>query len=76
MFHAKLDKKQNIFLYTSIKILEILTLNICNGAKQIHPKKKKDSKERYSMNFSSSHPEVYSKKAVLKKFAKCLLAYH
>ena len=40
------------------------------------PKEKKDSKERYSMNFSSSHPEVYSKKGVFKKFATSLLAYH
>ena len=40
------------------------------------PKEKKDSKERYSTNFSSSRPEVYSKKGVLKKFATCLLAYH
>ena len=28
------------------------------------PKEKKDSKERYSTNFSSSRPEVYSKKKV------------
>ena len=55
---------------------EILTLSICNGTKQIHPKEKKDSKERYSTNFSSSRPEVYSKKSVLKKFATCLLAHH
>ena len=45
---------------------KILTLNICDGAKQIYPKKK-DSMERYSTNFSSSRPEVYNKKGVLKK---------
>ena len=28
--------------------------------------RKKYSKERYSTNFSSSHPEVYSKRGVLK----------
>ena len=28
--------------------------------------KRKDSKERYSTNFSSSHPEVYCKKGVFK----------
>ena len=31
------------------------------------PKEKKDSKERHSTNFSSSRPEVYTKKGVLKK---------
>ena len=50
MFQAtKQDKKQKIFFYTpASKFQKILILNICNGAKQIHPKKKKDSKERYS----------------------------
>ena len=42
MFHAKLDKKQKILFYTPVsKFLKILTLNICDGAKQIYPKKKK-----------------------------------
>ena len=42
MFHAKLDKKQKILFYTPVsKFQKILTLNICNGAKQIYPKKKK-----------------------------------
>ena len=41
--------------------------NICDGAKQIYRKNKKDSKEIYSANFSSWRPEVYSKKGVLKK---------
>ena len=49
------------------KFQKVLTLNICNGAKQIYQKKqkKKDSKKRYSTNVSSSHPEVYCKKSVL-----------
>ena len=42
MFHAKSDKKQKIFFYTPVsKFQKILTLNICDGAKQIYPKKKK-----------------------------------
>ena len=73
----KMDKKQKIFFYTpASKFQKILTLNICNGATQIYSKKEKDYKERYSTNFSSSLPEVYSKKGVLKKSATCLLAYH
>ena len=78
MFHAKSDKKQKIFFHTPVsKFQKILTLNIGDGAKQIYPKrKKKDSKHRYSTNFSRSRPEVYSKKGVLKKFATCLSAYH
>ena len=77
MFHAKLDKKQKIFFYTPVsKFQKILTLSICDGAKQIYQKKKKDSKERYPTNFSSSCPEIYSKKGVLKKFVTCLLTYH
>ena len=76
MFHANLDKKQEICFYTPVsKFQKILTLNICDGTKQVYPKKKKDSKERYSTNFSSSCWEVYSKKGVVKKFAICLLAY-
>ena len=76
MFHAKSDKKQKIFFHTPVsKFQKILTLKICDGVKQIYPKKK-DSKERNSANFSSSPPEVYSKKGVLKKFATRLLAYH
>ena len=67
MFHVKADKKQKMFFYTPVsKFQKILTLNICDGAKQIYPKKK-NSKDRYSTNFSSSRPEVYSKKGVLKK---------
>ena len=77
MFHAKSDKKQKIFFYTPVsKFQKMLTLNICDGAKQIYPKKKNDFKERYSTNFSSSRPEVCSTKGVLKKFANCLVAYH
>ena len=42
MFHVKSHKKAEIsFVHTSIKFLEILTLNICDGAKQIYPKKQK-----------------------------------
>ena len=74
---AKSEKKQKIFFYTPVaKFQKILTLNIYDGAKQIYSKKKKDSKERCFMNFSSSHMEVYSKKGVLKQSATCLLAYH
>ena len=76
MENTKSDKKQKIFFHTPVsKFQKVLTLNICNGAKQIYPKKK-DSKERYSMNFSSSCLEVYGKKGVLKTFATCLLTYH
>ena len=67
-----------MFFYTSVsKFQEILTLNLCDEAKQIYPKNlKKDSKKRYSTNFSSSHAEVYCKKGVPKNFATCLFAYH
>ena len=52
-------------------------LNICDGAKQIYPKKqKKDSKKRYTTNFSGSRPEVYCKKGVFKNFATCLFTNH
>ena len=55
------------------------TLTVCDGAKQIYPKKqKKDSKKRYSTNFSISRPEVYCKKCkkgVLKNFATSLFGY-
>ena len=76
MFQAKLDKKQKIFFYTPVSKFQKI-FSICDGAKQIYPrpsKKKKDSKERYSTNFSSSRPEVNSKKSFLKKFATCLTA--
>ena len=48
-FHGKSDKKQKIFFCTPVtKLQKILTLNICNKAKQIYPKKqKKASKKRY-----------------------------
>ena len=47
MLRAKSDKKQKIFFYTPVlKFQKISTLNICDGAKQIYPKKKNDSKER------------------------------
>ena len=76
-FRAKSDEKQKIFFYKPVsKFQKLLTLNICDEAKHIYPQKKKYSKERYSTNFSSSRPEVYSKKGVLKKFATCLLLYH
>ena len=39
-FHAKLDKKQKTFFCTPVsKFQKILTLNICDGAKQIYLKK-------------------------------------
>ena len=41
-FHVKSHKKQKIFFCTPVsKFQEILTLNICDGAKQIYPKKQK-----------------------------------
>ena len=41
-FHVKSDKKQKNFFCTPIsRFQKISTLNICNGAKQIYPKKKK-----------------------------------
>ena len=50
-----------------------MTLNICDGAKQIYPKKqKKDSKKRYCTNFRCSPQEVFCEKGVLKNFATCL----
>ena len=39
---CKSDKKQEIFFYTPVpKFQKISTLNICDGAKQIYPKKQK-----------------------------------
>ena len=77
-FRAKLDKKQKIFFCAPVsKFQKILTLNICDGTKQIYPKKQKeDSKKKYSTNFGSSRPELYCKKGVLKNFATCLFEYH
>ena len=41
-FRIKLDKKQKIFFGTTVsKFQEISTINICDGAKQIYPKKHK-----------------------------------
>ena len=47
---VKSDEKQKIFFCTPVaKFQETSTLNICDGAKQIYPKKRrKDSKKRYS----------------------------
>ena len=40
--HVKLDKKQKIFFCPPVrKFQKISTLNICNKAKQIYPKKQK-----------------------------------
>ena len=59
----KIWLKQKIFFCTTVsKFQEILTLNICDGAKQIYPKKYNCSKKRYSTNFSSSQQEVQCKK--------------
>ena len=70
MFHAKSDKKQKIFFYicTSIKILENINIKDLQWSKadDLSKEKKRDSKERYSTNFSSSHSEVHCKKGVLK----------
>ena len=68
-------KSRKYFLYTSIKISENVNIKHLRWSKADLPKeKKKDSNERYSTNFRSSHPEVYHcKKGVLKKFATCLL---
>ena len=52
MLRAKSDKKQKIFFYTPVlKFQKILTLNICNGAKQIYPKKKKRFKGKILYEF-------------------------
>ena len=77
-FHAKSHKKQKIFFRTPVtKFQKISTLNICNEAKKIYPKKqKKVSKKRYSTSFRSSHPKVLCKKGVLKNFATCLFVYY
>ena len=41
-FHVISDKKQKIFFGTLVsKFWKISTLNICDGAKQIYPKKQK-----------------------------------
>ena len=59
------------------KFRKILTLNICNEAKQTYQKKrKKASKKRYSTSFTSSHPKVSYKKGVFKNFVTCLFAYY
>ena len=74
-------KKQKILfytpVYTSIIISEIFNIKHlwCSKA-DLSKEEKKDFQERYSTNFSSSRPEVYIKKGVLKKFTTCLLAYH
>ena len=77
-FHAKSDEKQKIFSCTPVtKFQKISTLNICNEAKQVYPKKqKKASKKRYSTSFRSSHPKMLRKKDVPKSFATCLFAYY
>ena len=41
-FHTKSGRKQKMFFYVPVsKFQKILILNICDGAKQICPKKKK-----------------------------------
>ena len=41
-FHAKLDEKQKIYFYTPVsKFQKISILKICDGVKQIYPKKQK-----------------------------------
>ena len=77
-FHAKSDEKQKIFSCTPVtKFQKISTLNICNEAKQVYPKKqKKASTKRYSTSFRSSHPKMLRKKDVPKSFATCLFAYY
>ena len=63
-FHAKSDEKQKIFFYTPVsKFQKISTLNICDGAKQIYPKKEKVlRKDTLRISVAA---EVYSKKGVL-----------
>ena len=74
------QKAENISLHTSIKISENFIIKHLRWSKadlsKETNKQKKDSKERYSTNFSSSRPEVYCKKDVLKNFATCLIACH
>ena len=74
-FHGKSDKKQKIFFCTPVtKLQKISSLNICNKAKQIYPKKqKKASEKKNSMSFRSSHPNVLCKKGALTNFAPVYL---
>ena len=68
MFHAKSDKKQKIFFYTPVsKFQNILTLNICDEAKQIYPKKKNIlRKDTLRISVAAVRRCIYSKKGVLK----------
>ena len=77
MFHAKSDKKQKIFFYTPVsKFQKILTLNICDGAKQIYPKKKKILRKDTLRISVAAVRRCTVKKVSLKKFATCLLTCH
>ena len=76
MLHVKLDKSRKYFSIHQYQNFRNFNIKHLQLSKAGLPKEKKDSTERYSTNFSSSHPEAYNKKVVLKKFATCLLAYH
>ena len=71
------QKAENIFCTPVTKLQKISSLNICNKAKQIYPKKqKKASEKKNSMSFRSSHPKVLCKKGVLTNFATCLFGHY
>ena len=63
-FHAKSDKKQKYFSAHQYQNFNIKHLRWSKT--DLSKKAKKDSQERYSMNFSSSRPEVYCLKVSLK----------
>ena len=63
-FHANSDKKQKIFFHTPVSKFQKISTFFNISTKQIYPKKK-DSKGRYSTNFSRSRPEVYNKEGLL-----------
>ena len=70
-------KSRNIFLHTSIKNLENFNIKHLRWSKtDLSKEAKKDSKERHSMNFSSSRPEVYCSEGVFKTVAPCLFTDH
>ena len=54
-FHAKSDKKQKIFFCTPVSNFQKMsTLNICDGAKQIYPKKQKKILRKDSVRISEA----------------------
>ena len=65
-FMQNLIKNRTYFLHTSINISEILILNICNGAKEIYPKKPKKILKKDTVRISEQLSEVSVKKMSLK----------